>query len=694
MLVSKRKVTSKFISRTLLTLIIIVSTYLNMNFVRQYGGQLGCFNLQIDSEIYHNLASAIVTEKALDIPITHPPGYVVFLAALYTVFGINFLAPKIAFVVCISISILLTYRLGRRIFGCPEALVGAGLVAFSPLLSAYAATLQYEIFVMFILLFTVTAGLAAVTTEHRVWRPGAWMLFGFLLALTVLSRETLILLVPIALAATLAQQRPISARVFDAACLSVPLILGVGGWIVFQYWNTGLLVPISNKGPVNFHIGNNPNATGTFNLVASSIGEPKGLEFIQQEPGWFLELSFRKFLYFFGFLRDGWGVPEPLAWHISRASAHLFPLNSALAVVRSALPLLAFLSMLVMRSRIEGKQRLARRGRTALFLIILAALLPHLVFISSVRFLIPVYPFMALLAATSIVFLLEFRSIRSTLTLIVASAGAVSIFVEPRALGTLSVSPESLEGTSIGLEISDGVEAAKLSPNTSNAPAAFVNEEYIGKGPFNLTFRARSTTPGSGRIAFLLNDRTRACESDFATDAAVQSFSFPCFISGNGVVKPLIFIKGPESVFMSDVSIGFGGDGLDLQPGKLLFGEGWGEMEIAPDSREFRWSIGSQSSFLFSGSGKRSAKMRFDANPFGGGGVSADVYLNDAFLQKVLFGPAPWQGVEIPLPPTALVSGLNRLRLRFSRSKRPCDLGPTADCRELAVAVSNAGIVE
>ena len=63
------------------------------------------------------------------------------------------------------------------------------------------------------------------------------------------------------------------------------------------------------------------------------------------------------------------------------------------------------------------------------------------------------------------------------------------------------------------------------------------------------------------------------------------------------------------------------------------------------------------------------------------------VWVNDRSVATNLTVPAEWTTIEFPVAADAWRSGVNRLRLEFSRANRPADVGAGGDTRMLAAAV-------
>ena len=394
------------VSRTpslLFFLALVLGTAQNISFVHKYAQTLACYNLGIDTATYDQLAWQIVQTGQIVIPIDQPPGFILFLSGLYQMFGHHFLPPKIIFCLMISAIAIGIWWLGRRFIGAYEGLIAGGLILFSPMFQAYAATLQYEIFITF--LFLLTCLLFLWGTQTTASRQSALLLTAAACcaALCALTREVFVVVFPLLLVWSWVNwQGKQQARVQILLVTAVLFSLSVGAWIAWQYHTHGQLVPISNKGPSNFYIGNNPNANGTFNLHWAPVEEPKGWTFIREQPGAAFSLVRKKFFYFWGFEKDGWSMPTAAELWLSRVFLNSLPLDLMQTIARSGVPLLSFIGMGLVLYRPVLRKKLWLFPATIGMLLSI-----HLVLISSHRFAFPVFPYIFLFAAVAFVWIVQ-----------------------------------------------------------------------------------------------------------------------------------------------------------------------------------------------------------------------------------------------------------------------------------------------
>jgi 4-amino-4-deoxy-L-arabinose transferase-like glycosyltransferase len=163
------------------------------------------------------------------------PGYPVFIAAVYRVFGVgDITAVLLAQIVVSGFTILLAYLLATRMWSSSVGLIAALFTALEPLQNSTSATLLTETLSTFVLLAAALVGYEALRDDTP--RPGLWALLGFILAVATLIRPVsyylpafvLILLVTRYLRRTDAAR----AIVQVAAAFLVPIVVLVGGWQV------------------------------------------------------------------------------------------------------------------------------------------------------------------------------------------------------------------------------------------------------------------------------------------------------------------------------------------------------------------------------------------------------------------------------------------------------------------------------
>ena len=355
------------------------------------------YNLDIDASTYDELAVRLAVERDLHvIPTSQPPGFVLFLAGIYTVFGHSYLAAKLTFSALLASVAVMAAAIAWRRIGPLEGAIAGSLIMFSPLLVAYAATLQYEIPAAFLAMLVTVLLLVRPTSDRRA--DVAWAAaLGGACAAAALVRETLVALFPIALVATAVRYHRLRHWRQTVAIGTVATIAFAGplaAWTWAQYRHTGRFVFISDKSEMNLRIGNNAAANGTYHVQLRPIEEPSGWTFITERPMQTLRLALRKILYFWGLLRDPWTVPHPSAVVVSRALLNQVPFEWTVAVARGgALAALFLVGLLTLRRSVEVWPLPA---------LVLTIMSVHVVYFASQRFAVTVQPQIYILAAAAL----------------------------------------------------------------------------------------------------------------------------------------------------------------------------------------------------------------------------------------------------------------------------------------------------
>lgn len=224
-------------------------------------------------------------------PIFHPPLYPYFLAGLNSLFG-GLVAIKIAQAIIGSLLIPVIHRITGRIFGSRAAGAAAALAAFYPELIWYASHFWCETLFLSFFWMAVERVLAADERGSR----GAALAAGALFGLAILTRETLLYLLPLTalwLAWTRPRRWPLAVIVAGAA------LLIVAPWTARNWIQFGAFIPVSTGGGLNLYQGNagisrgavyeeyyaNEGKVGQFQWARSA-----GLKAIwDRQPAWIFE---------------------------------------------------------------------------------------------------------------------------------------------------------------------------------------------------------------------------------------------------------------------------------------------------------------------------------------------------------------------------------------------------------------------
>lgn len=307
-----------------------------------------------DAQSYHAWATAIAGGDWLGGETFYQaPLYPYFLGLVYTLFGPSPLAVRLCQIVLGAAACGLLAMAGRRLFS-KEAGIAAGVM-----LAVYAPAIFFDGLVQktslgLFLLCLLLALLARLVTEPG--RPRAWLWPGVVLGALVLTRENALVFAAVLLGWLVVSRDAGRRHLARAGALTLGLALvlvpvaarnrAVGG---------EFLLTTAQLGP-NFHIGNNPDADGTYRPLVPGRGDPRferrdatqiaerelgttltpgqvsrywtarSLEYIRTQPGDWLRLTGRKVLLVLNrsevadtedqLSHADWSLPLRLAGHV------------------------------------------------------------------------------------------------------------------------------------------------------------------------------------------------------------------------------------------------------------------------------------------------------------------------------------------------------------------------------------------
>jgi hypothetical protein len=558
------------LGRALVGGIVVWGLWLPLSDVLRYPDRLSVVpNLETDAAAYYAFARDFASSWQLSaLPSKHPPGWMVLLAGVRVMAGDSYIAGKVVSWAALVLTVSLSAWLARRVYGPTAAAIAAVLCATSPGLRAYVGTLQYEVVTgaLFVLLLVLSTRVGDAKTRREAIRRAS--LAGMAGAALVLTRETFVLVVPIVtwwiwrqLQRTIGRESALVAAIALIVVAASPALV----WSAVQTRHHKRLILISEKGPKEFQLGNNPLANGTYNETLVGIAEPSGFAYVRAFPSEALLLAARKVLYFFGVLRDGWNVPHPPAVWIWRTTTGAVPLAVIEPIVRGGWLLVICLIALYML----GREQL--RSWCVLPATVAAILIVHVVTLASYRFAIPLLPVLYVIAsgplaaaARAAVPVLRVPIIAVTCVLIVGLAVAAQYQSWP--LQT-SYDAVDLDGIAAANEVDavSGLPARVASARMGERPVVLLPDTYLSRGPLTLTVRMRRTNVGPSdatavaRIALRRLDGQLACVED-VSGAQLQADRFAevviqCRLVRDGPATLAIYSLGHEDLAISDVSL-------------------------------------------------------------------------------------------------------------------------------------------
>ncbi|MFB3904950.1 MAG: ArnT family glycosyltransferase [Acidobacteriota bacterium] len=702
--------------RAVFGVLVLAATVSNISFAWRYAHGLSCWNLGIDTVEYDRLSRLLLQSGDLSsIPPFQPLGFIMLLAGLYGVGGGSVLAAKMTFCLLTAGAALGAWRLGVRFMGELEGVVAGLLVAWSPLLGAYSATVQYEVPVAFLLFWAVFCLLvpSLPDTRHVFLRYACGAV---LLLAAILSRETVFAALPVLLLVPFANRR-LTRRQKVTAALIVALIPcgGLGISTAWRYQATGRVIPISEKGDLALRFGNNPRANGTFNFVHVGMGTPSGWPFIASHPLMTLRLGVRKAGYYFGILYDGWNVPRPLALFIHRVAGGVVPYSWSLLLARGLLAALFTLAgaFLILRSP-------QLRGRLWPVPCVVALMMSvHLLYLSSCRFSIPSLPLILVLCAVAISHGLRliwnsgWKTGIPTLGMALV-AGAAGLFREPAVALTL----EAEEFLCPPAQVAEDSRAAnglvaRCSPGHESQRILFVPHEMLPRGYGRCEVLGSPFPPGQDAeldLAVVAEDRGTVTTLSHArllvTGTGYRTLSSPFFLPEDLPVLVLVrSVRGGVSLDQVRLHGAWTEDQPGISDPAVVFdaannphsarntGYGWGEPENWQHPGRVQWALGARSFLYYSGRSEEAQSLVFRASAFPpAGNQSLTVRFNERVIGQLWLSPN-WRDYSVCIPSGLANRSLNLLELRHSAARSPFELNISADNRELAAAYQQIRIL-
>jgi tetratricopeptide (TPR) repeat protein len=221
--------------------------------------------LVMDSEEYDRWAREIADGNWLGSEVFfQAPLYPYFLAVIYSFFGHSLDAAYLIQIILSLLGIYALYRAGTKVAGEKVGLAAAALSA------CYGVYMFYDVQILKeSLAVTVVCFLFWILVEARESKGLAlWIWAGVICGFLSLLRENMLLIVPFLVLLAIRPREGFSVFFLR----SLVFILGITIVLIpvaFRNWKVGgNFLPTTFQGGVNFYIGNNPEATGTYQSLS------------------------------------------------------------------------------------------------------------------------------------------------------------------------------------------------------------------------------------------------------------------------------------------------------------------------------------------------------------------------------------------------------------------------------------------
>jgi 4-amino-4-deoxy-L-arabinose transferase-like glycosyltransferase len=213
---------------------------------------------------YDEVATEIVTGHSYSVEgnptAFRVPGYPVFLAGIYTVFGQSLFFARLANVLLGTLTVYLVYLLGRKTFSERVGLLASAIVAFTPSLILYSGLLASENLVIPLLLSSLLFYLEALQKHKTLY---VW-LSGLTLGLAVLTRPAVLLLPVFWLTYMFIKTHRMGKVLIHALVFGITIAACIVPWTVRNYRVFDRFIPLATDGGVNLLVSFNEKSVGRF----------------------------------------------------------------------------------------------------------------------------------------------------------------------------------------------------------------------------------------------------------------------------------------------------------------------------------------------------------------------------------------------------------------------------------------------
>lgn len=265
-----------------------------------------------------------------------------FLAFNYLITNWNYLAILILHAGIAAVSVIPLIFIANKAFNKRTALVSGLLYCLHPGLVVFSHMLcpGFILFVFFML--TITYLMVCLKTKKRIT-----VAIGILTGLAVLTRPTLVFLIPAYLIYLIAEKQSLKRILFSLFVIVLLAAVIISPWVYRGYKIYNRFIFIALSGAENFWKGNNPVASGTgltkdgqfildvasedFRNKLFSLNElgqyrlfkDEAIKYIKTHPVNFLKLTIKKFIYFWSFSPQT-GLMYPKSWLFIYKILYLF----------------------------------------------------------------------------------------------------------------------------------------------------------------------------------------------------------------------------------------------------------------------------------------------------------------------------------------------------------------------------------
>ena len=370
----------------------------------------------LDDAFYNRWALQIAHGDFIGREVFHGmPLYPYFLGTAYFIFGCHIFLVKLLQVLLGAVNCSLIYFIGKRTFNKTAGIIAGLFFAFYGMDILYEGLLVGPFLTIFVNAVAILLLMRAVETPKYKY----FIFSGVAIGISALNMAGALLFLPLAAVWAFFSVKHIKP-VVACVCLVVAALAVIAPVTLRNYLVAGDIVPITSHSGINFYIGNNPAANGTFQpleginpsvektlaqsaeiaqkaegrkLKASEVSGywfKKAFRFIKADPSGYMRLFVRKALLF-------WNASEIYDVIDYSFVRHMVPILN--------MPLIGFgligpLGLIGMVLAIGVCER--RYLRNLLYIFVGTQMLSVLLFFVNSRYRLPVVPYLAVFAGYAV----------------------------------------------------------------------------------------------------------------------------------------------------------------------------------------------------------------------------------------------------------------------------------------------------
>lgn len=248
--------------------------------------------------------------------------YVLFLTSVYSLFGPYPIAARVIQAVLAGIlQPLLTWRIGRRLFGQKAGLISSAFSALYAYFVFYGGALMTESFYIVAILWALDIATLMTESPDRqttATGPASWIRLGLAFGVAVLLRQVFLLIVPVFLLWLLwrlAYRTHVFSisQILKRSMIALAILIAcIAPWTIRNYMAFDSFVLLNTNSGFAFFWGNHPihgakfvpilRETGYGSLIPSDVRELneaamdkalllRGLDFVRKDPARYMLLS-------------------------------------------------------------------------------------------------------------------------------------------------------------------------------------------------------------------------------------------------------------------------------------------------------------------------------------------------------------------------------------------------------------------